>query len=104
MTLLRDRRTEFEAAGVRVFGISRDSPWSHRAWREVLDLDFPLLSDWNGDAVGAFGNAHEYRGLRDVAERTAFLVDGEGVVRGAWRYESGEVPDFDQLLAAARSL
>ena len=104
MTLLRDRRTEFEAAGVRVFGISRDSPWSHRAWREVLDLDFALLSDWNGDAVRAFGNAHEYRGLWDVAERTAFLVDGEGVVRGAWRYESGEVPDFDELLAAARSL
>ena len=104
MILLRDRRREFEATGVRVFGISRDSPWSHRAWEEALDLDFPLLSDWEGDAVRAFGVAHEYRGLRDVAERSAFFVDEEGVVRGAWRYETGEVPDFDELLAAARNL
>lgn len=104
MILLRDRRREFEATGVRVFGISRDSPWSHRAWQEALDLDFPLLSDWEGDAVRAFGVAHEYRGLRDVAERSAFLVDGEGMVRAAWRYETREVPDFDELLAAARNL
>ena len=102
MLLLRDRRAELEAAGVTAFGISRDSPWSHRAWQEALDLDVPLLSDWNGDAVRAFGVGHEYDGLRDVAGRTAFLVDGEGVVRGVWRYERREVPDLDELLAAAR--
>ena len=104
MTLLRDRRAEFEAAGVRVFGVSRDSPWTHIAWMQVLDLDFPLLSDWNGEAVHAFGIAHEYRGLRDVAERTAFLADASGTVRGAWAYESAEVPDFDELLRAAQAL
>ena len=85
-------------------GISRDSPWSHRAWREALDIDVPLLSEWNGDAVAAFGNAFDYHGLRRVAERSAFLVDSEGMIRGAWRYEIGEVPDFDELLADARSL
>jgi peroxiredoxin len=89
---------------VKVFGISRDSPWSHVAWAQALDLDVPLLSDWNGNAVEAFGVGHEYRGLRGVAERSAFLVDGEGIIRGAWRYEPGQVPDFDELSAAARSL
>ena len=64
----------------------------------------PLLSDWNGDAVRAFGVGHEYRGMRDVAERTAFLIDADGTIRGAWRYESEEVPDFDVLLAAADHL
>jgi peroxiredoxin len=64
----------------------------------------PLLSDWNGDAVRAFGIGHEYRGMRDVAERTAFLIDAGGTIRAAWRYESDEVPDFDELLAAARAL
>jgi peroxiredoxin len=87
-----------------LFGISRDSPWSHVAWSQALDLDVPLLSDWNGDATKGFEVAHEYRGLMDVAERSAFLVDGEGIIRGAWRYEPGQVPDFDELLAAARSL
>ena len=103
MELLRDRSAEFEEAGVRALGISRDSPWSHVAWMQALDLTFPLLSDWNAEAVRGFGIAHEHRGLQDVAERTAFLVDQEGTVRGAWRYETAEVPDFDELLSAARA-
>jgi peroxiredoxin len=89
---------------VTVFGISRDSPWSHVAWTQALDINVPLLSDWNGDAVSAFGVAQNYRGLKDVAERSAFLVDGQGMIRGAWRYETGQLPDFDELLSAARSL
>jgi glutaredoxin-dependent peroxiredoxin len=104
MELLRDRRSEFEEAGVRTFGVSRDSPWTHIAWAQALDLNFPLLSDWNADAVNAFGISHEFNGLRDVAERTAFLVDTDGTVRGSWRYETGEVPDFDELLRAAQAL
>jgi peroxiredoxin len=88
---------------VRVFGISRDSPWSHSAWREALDLEVALLSDWTGDAVRAFGIAQEYRGLPDVAERSAFLVDAGGV-KHAWRYGAREVPDFDEILAAAGAL
>ena len=87
-----------------VFGVSRDSPWSHVAWSQALDINVPLLSDWNGDAVRAFGIAQDYRGMKDVAERSAFLVDGQGMIRGAWRYETGQLPDFDELLSAARSL
>jgi len=62
------------------------------------------LSDWNGDATHGFGVAFEHRGLRDVSERSAFLIDGDGVVRRAWRYETTELPDFDELLAAAQAL
>ena len=89
---------------MRLFGVSRDSPWTHIAWSQVLDLNFPLLSDWNADAVHALGIAFEHRGLADVAGRSAFLVDEGGTVRGAWRYETGEVPDFDEQLAAAGAL
>jgi peroxiredoxin len=104
MELLRDRGREFSEAGVRVLGISRDSPWTHIAWAQALDLDFPLLSDWNGEAVHGFGIAHEHRGMKDIAERSAFLIDTEGTVRGAWRYESSELPDMDELITAARAL
>jgi peroxiredoxin len=104
MELLRDRSLEIEEAGIRAVGISRDSPWSHVAWMQALDLNFALLSDWNAEAVHGFGIAHEHLGLEDVAERTAFLVDRDGTVRGAWRYETAEVPDFDELLSAARAL
>jgi len=104
MELLRDRSPEFEQAGVQPLGVSRDSPWTHIAWMQALDLNFPLLSDWNGDAVRGFGIAHDFRGFADVADRTAFLVDSSGTVRGAWRYETAEVPDFDELFSAARAL
>jgi glutaredoxin-dependent peroxiredoxin len=104
MELLRDRSAEFEAAGVRPHGVSRDSPWTHLAWSQALDLNFTLLSDWNADAAKGFGVVHEFRGLRDVAERTAFLVDRSGTVRGAWHYGASRVPDFDELLKAARAL
>ena len=76
--LVRDRRAEFDEVGVQPVGISRDSPWTHIAWTQAIDLNFGLLSDFNGDAVRAFGIAHEYRGMHDVARRSAFLVDEDG--------------------------
>jgi peroxiredoxin len=42
--------------------------------------------------------------MKEVAERTTFLVGRGGTVRGAWLHDTGEVPDFDELLAAARAL
>jgi glutaredoxin-dependent peroxiredoxin len=89
---------------VQPFAISRDSPYTHVAWMQALDLDFPLLSDWNAEATRGFGVAFEYNGMRDVSRRTAFLVDAEGVVRGAWAYERAELPDLDELIAASRAL
>ena len=71
---------------------------------QALDLDIPLLSDWNAEATKGFGVAFEYNGMRDVSERSAFLIDKDGVVRGAWKYGTTEVPDFDVLLAAAQAL
>jgi peroxiredoxin len=104
MELLRDRSPRFADEGVRPFGISRDSAWTHIAWAQALDLNVPLLSDWNGEAMHAFGVDREFRGHEHVPERSAFLVDKDGTVRGAWRYDTAEVPDFDELLRAAQAL
>lgn len=71
---------------------------------QALDLDIPLLSDWNAEATHGFDVAFDYRGMRDVSERSAFLIDRDGIVRGAWAYGNAEVPDFDVLLAAAQAL
>ena len=104
MELLRDRRAEFDELGVQPIGISRDSPWTHIAWRQALDLDFGLLSDFNGDVVRAFGIGFDFRGFRDVAQRTAFLVDEQGIVRNAWNYETSDVPDPEAWVTACRAL
>jgi peroxiredoxin len=104
MELLRDRRAAFEEARVQPVGISRDSPWCHIAWRQALDLNFGLLSDFNGEAVRGFGIGFEFRGFHDVAQRSAFLVDETGVVRNAWYYETGDVPDVDEWFDACAAL
>jgi peroxiredoxin len=90
-------------------GAARERPAPVRdlarlAWTQALDLDFPLLSDWNGDATHGFDVAHEYRGLRDVSRRSAFLIDGEGIIRGVWLYEALQLPDIDEILAGALAM
>jgi peroxiredoxin len=63
-----------------------------------------LLSDFNGEAVRGFGIAHDFREFREVAMRSAFLVDEQGIVRAVWRYDADELPDVDALLEACRNL
>jgi peroxiredoxin len=104
LVLLGERREDFDEAGVEPIGVSRDSPWTHIAWTQALDLNFGLLSDFNGEAVRGFGIAHDFREFREVAMRSAFLVDEEGVVRAVWRYDADELPDVDALLEACRTL
>ena len=104
MEILRDRREEFDRAGVKPLGISRDSPYTHVSWMQALDLNFGLLSDWNAEAVRGFGVARDFRGFKDIARRAALLVDGEGTARATWSYEDSEVPDFDELIQAAQAL
>lgn len=89
---------------MRAFGVSRDSYWSHRAWKQSLAIDVPLLSDWNGALAKRFGASRTWRWLNGVPRRSAFLVGGDGSVRASWRYDDSEVPDFDELVVAAQSL
>jgi peroxiredoxin len=71
---------------------------------QALDLDVPLLSDWNAEATRGFDVAIEHNGMREVSARSAFLLDADGVVRGAWSYAKDELPDIDELVTAARDL
>jgi peroxiredoxin len=104
LRLLRDRSDEFAEAGVRLYGVSRDSPYSHRRYSEQQWLTFPLLSDWSAQAVRAFGVSQTLDGLEDTPVRSCFLIDADGIVRAAWRYGNDEVPDVDELLTAAHAL
>jgi glutaredoxin-dependent peroxiredoxin len=87
---------------VRPLGISRDSVWSHAAWVGALGVDVPLLSDWNGDAARAFGVAVELGGVKDVAARSAFLIEDGAMVRAAWML-GRELPDLDAVIATAQA-
>jgi len=99
--LLRDRSEDLGSADIRPIAISRDSPWSHAAWAQTLGVEVPLLSDWNGEAIRAFGVAFEPLGMRDVAARSAFLIEDAETIRAAWML-GPDLPDIDAVIEAAR--
>lgn len=68
----------FTAANTKVLGVSVDSTWSNRAFREQLGVEFPILSDWKREAAAAYGLLDTNSG---VARRATFVVDKAGVVR-----------------------
>src|SRR5215212_6616332 len=71
----RDRMEDYGEAGIQVYGVSLDSPESHREFREKYDLNFPLLTDEEGHAAEALGVLRENR---EVANRVTFLLDSDG--------------------------
>ena len=104
MCAVRDDWKVWTDLDADVFGISVDSPFVTRRFREELELPFPLLSDFNHDVGADFGVLYEdYFGLRGVARRAAFVVGMDGRVAYAWVSERDDVlPDFDALRRAVR--
>ena len=88
MTLLRDRASDFDAAGLRRFGISRDSIKSHENFKEKQCFPFDLLSDPDEKLCKAFNvikmknmYGKKVRGI----ERSTFVIDGNRVLQREWR-------------------
>jgi glutaredoxin-dependent peroxiredoxin len=96
----------WDEAGVRVLGISVDSPFALARFAQVCDAEFPLLSDFNREACTAFGVRNDdFYGMEGVANRSVFLVDGEGIVRYVWISEdSSRLPDLEEVRTALADL
>jgi len=97
---------EFEAAGATVIGVSRDPVKKLDRFRDKHDLTVVLASDEPGDVTaswGVWGEKKLYGRTYMGVERATFLVDGEGVVRRAWRKVSVK-GHAAEVLAALRSL
>ena len=78
---IRDSYADYEAAGARVYGISRDDAESHRRFREKYSLPFPLLSDPDhavADAYDVWGEKTNYGKTSMGIIRSAFVIDEEG--------------------------
>ncbi|HSU16483.1 peroxiredoxin [Longimicrobium sp.] len=76
MCTARDEGAEYEAAGVRRFGVNPGSLESHRKFADKYMLDFPLIVDEHGDIARAFGVLKENGGVA----RATFLIDRDGRV------------------------
>jgi peroxiredoxin Q/BCP len=83
----RDSWTRVQAAGARVYGISKDSVASHQKFRANQELPFPLLSDPDKTLLaplGAFGKKVMYGKETEGIIRSTFLVDPKGIIRHVW--------------------
>jgi thioredoxin-dependent peroxiredoxin len=96
----RDRMPDYERAAIRVYGVSLDSPESHRRFSEKYNLNFPLLTDEGGRAADALGVLRE---SGKSANRVTFLLDSNGRIARVYPEVSPET-HADEILEDAASL
>jgi thioredoxin-dependent peroxiredoxin len=102
----RDSFPDYGKTGAVVIGISKDSVASHDKFKKKHDLPFVLASDTAGEVCEKYGAwveksmyGRKYMGI----DRSTFLIDGTGTVRGIWR--KVRVPGHvSEVLKAASAL
>lgn len=92
--------------GAQVLGISVDQVFVLQKFSAETGAAFPLLSDFNREAMTAYGVRNDdFFGARGVAHRSAFVVDRRGRVAYSWMSEDASVqPDFAAIQGVVRSL
>ncbi|MBO9396845.1 peroxiredoxin [Shimia sp. R9_1] len=97
---------EFEAAGVKVFGISKDSMASHDKFVAKQELTVPLLSDENGSVCEDFGVWAEKKMYGKTfmgIVRSTVLIDSTGKISRTW--PKVKVPGHaEEVLEAVKAL
>lgn len=79
---LNTRHGDFKKLGAEIVSISTDTVYTHKGWVEaeklITGLQFPMAADHNGKLARELGIYGEESG---VAQRAAFIVDPDGVLR-----------------------
>lgn len=99
MCAFRDSMDAFSDLDTTVYGVSVDLPFAQNVWSRELDLNFPMLSDWDHEVIEKFDVIYEdMYGMIEAAERSVFILNAEGVVTYKWVRQGGN-PDFDAFIA-----
>lgn len=72
---IRDNFALFEESNIVVFGISYDSPKSHKKFAEKYNLPFILLSDIDKSVAKSYNSYGWF-----LAKRNSFLIDKSGKI------------------------
>jgi len=103
LQLYEEALGELDEQGVRLYGVSCDSTWAQRAFKEKLGASSVQLSDFEpkGAACAAFGVLHE----GGFPQRALVAIDPGGVVR--WSYTApspAELPGLEKLREGAAAV
>jgi peroxiredoxin len=97
---IRDGIADYNSMEASVVAVSVDSLFSLGKFKEVQQLNFPLLSDFNKTASKAYDclYADFVFGMKEVSKRSAFVVDKSGVLQYVEVLESaGDLPNFEAI-------
>jgi peroxiredoxin len=102
----RDSLARLNGANAQVFGVSVDTFFTLKAYHDAQQLTFPLLSDFNKQAIRDYGVFNEDMiGLKGIAKRAVFVIDRDGIVRYREVLEDARnEPDYDQVFGALAAL
>ena len=101
MCSVRDAWSDWSETGAVVIGISRDSHWAHRAWKQQQGFKHKLLADIKGEVSRLYGAWNEARGH---ANRKTIVIGPDGRIAALDETEhAGIARDFDQILSAAKA-
>ena len=94
MCTARDEGEDYEAAGVRRFGVNPGTMDSHRKFADKYMLNFPLIVDEGSRMAAAFGVLKENGGVA----RATYLIGPDGKIANAAAGAHGA----DEVLGAVR--
>ena len=101
---VRDNMKLYESFDAKVYGISIDSFFSLKAFKQSQNLNFTLLSDFNKVQSNNFGVLNDdFFGMIGVAKRSAFVLDGDmKLVHSEILEDAGNLPNFDKINEALK--
>jgi glutaredoxin-dependent peroxiredoxin len=106
MCKFRDSASELNMVGAKVLGVSADTFFALKAWKDAEKLNFPLLSDFNKTVMPQYDVLNpDMIGLKGIAKRSVFVIDKTGVVRHKEVLEDARnEPDYGKIKQALASL
>jgi peroxiredoxin Q/BCP len=93
---VRDHRSDYEAAGARVLGVSPDEVAAVKKFTEKHDLDFTLLADADHSVAEAYGTWVEksnYGKTYMGVQRATFVIDPDGMIARVFEKVSPKTHD-----------
>lgn len=98
---VRDGINKYNNDNTAVLGISVDSVYTLKKYKEEQSFNFALLSDFNKVVSNLYQSIHESfsdMGMLGVSKRSAFIIDKEGNIQYAEVLENpGAMPDFEKI-------
>ncbi|HMK04647.1 MAG TPA: redoxin domain-containing protein [Ferruginibacter sp.] len=104
---VRDDISRYSNVNAQVIGISVDSVFTLRRYKEDQHYNFPLLSDFNKEVSVAYDSLYPewILEMKGVSKRSAFIIDKKGVIQYAEVIENaGDTPDFGRINQTLASL